>query len=366
MSCISRLNIDGIQLPQSWKRMVVTFSGHGDRHYLYAKDDVLDLEKDIVSFLLPIKARELAHIQKLFFIDACRGDEVNGGVEISSYCLQSRGDLVSRGNSVPSSGNYLIACSTLLGMLSFESKTQGGCWMQSLTDQLLNQENIDKSIESILKKVNRILIDLFNRNGWGHLQQPEYRSSLNGEDIKLLKEALDIDIEHFQPQDYLTEHQHLEYAQLHGIPQQVPQQQYDMSPQQQLPQQQYDMPQQHTTSQQQYGVPQQQYGVPQQQYGVPQQQYGVPQQQYGMPQQQYGMPQQQYGVPQQQYGMPQQQAMSQQQYGTPQIPHVEPQPGMLQQQYDMPLDLAVRSGKSMRPILCNITIKLKLTLANKL
>lgn len=174
----SKLNETAIMLPENWRRIVLTFSGHGNDKHLLAKDGEIDFRQDILLPLQALKAKNLACIPKLFFIDACRGNEVDTGVFIP------RGVVARGGRTVPSEGNYFIAFSTLLGMQSFENSFRGGLWMQILSEELINPDNIDKDIDLVTRIVNKKITEIGNT----HLQQPINHSTLNDE-IYLLREA---------------------------------------------------------------------------------------------------------------------------------------------------------------------------------
>jgi hypothetical protein len=191
INCISQLDKNELQLPETWRRIVLTFSGHGDEDYLYTKDGHVKLREDMVNCLQAISAEQLASIPKLFFIDACRGSGEDEGVavpvsiDLSWFeALSDNSDIRPRGGGrVPSRGNSFIAYSTMLGMQSYESRQTGGFWMQTLAEQLTNPENFDKTILDVMTRVNRVLVDTCSK-----IQQPICKSTLT-EDIKLLREA---------------------------------------------------------------------------------------------------------------------------------------------------------------------------------
>ena len=58
-----------LMLLSTYRRLVVTFSGHGDGKSLFAKDRSMLLWDDIVIPLISTNPT----IAKLFFVDACRG-----------------------------------------------------------------------------------------------------------------------------------------------------------------------------------------------------------------------------------------------------------------------------------------------------
>lgn len=182
----SKLNEDAMKLPENWRRIVVTFSGHGSNEHLLAKDGKIDLRQDIVLPLQALKAKKLACIPKLFFIDACRGDKEDIGVIINE-AFRPRG-IVARGERQPSEGNYFIAHSTLLGMKAFEDSSRGGLWMQILSNELINPDNIDKDIALITTIVNKKIMEIVSALQKPISQQPISKSTMR-EEIYLLREA---------------------------------------------------------------------------------------------------------------------------------------------------------------------------------
>ena len=182
MQITSQLNCDAIKLPESWRRIVVTFSGHGgDGDLLYTKDDSISLDSEIVTPIL--QAKQLIPHAKLFFIDTCRGKGKNTGIDLETLKMYGRGDsqYVARGDVRPTVSNFLIAHSTLLGMEAIEDASVGGMWTHILSHELINEENTGLVLESLLRKVNNLL----------HIaipQQPVHMNALN-EDVNLLEEA---------------------------------------------------------------------------------------------------------------------------------------------------------------------------------
>jgi hypothetical protein len=175
----------------AWRRLVFSFSGHGDENHLYTKDGRIHFLKDVVEPLHPINAKALATIPILYFLDTCRGPEVDKGVFTSrlDQLSQYPDDVVVRGSGqwrVPSSGNFLIAYSTLPGMISYEN-TSGGIWTQMLATELTKSSNIDKTITEIVELVNIAVIEFCNAKHL-NIQQPVAQLALT-EEIKLLQEA---------------------------------------------------------------------------------------------------------------------------------------------------------------------------------
>ena len=62
--------------PASYKSISFVFSGHGEKTgEVYMQDGNRMGVQEIVNFLLPQQAPNIGNIPKIFFIDACRGNE---------------------------------------------------------------------------------------------------------------------------------------------------------------------------------------------------------------------------------------------------------------------------------------------------
>ena len=173
------------QYPPSYKRIVFVFSGHGKDDFLLCTNDnhttsrttTISIEYILQQFS---EAPHLAKIPKVFFIDACRGEQANPGL------------MVARGGKnvsqiVPADGNWLLAYSTLPKQKSYEEQGKGGVWMTKLAERL---QTDDSSLTDILTTVNRALVELYQCNALyrSNLQQPEFISRLNS-CIYFLREA---------------------------------------------------------------------------------------------------------------------------------------------------------------------------------
>ncbi len=170
------------KFPPTYKRLVFVFSGHGNSdHLLYTNDEVLSTIsiKDVLEHFYA--ALHLAKIPKMFFIDACRGDQRNPGLTVP------RGGK-SVTDIIPAEGNWLLAYSTLPKHKSYEEQGKGGVWMSKLADKL---RTADTSLADILTSVNEKLMALYRQDKTYPLQQPEFISRLNT-NIYFLREAKQI------------------------------------------------------------------------------------------------------------------------------------------------------------------------------
>ena len=161
--------------PESYRRIAFTFSGHGDESCIHTRSERVSLE-DIVTPLQPMHAPHLASIPKLFFIDACRGNQHDLGV-------MSRGATEQRR---PSYGNTLVAHSTLVHCKAFEISKSGGVWMKEVGEKLCT---VRKSVLDVLTEVNAQLMESYKHPNYEHvIQQPVVHSTLH-EEVRLLEEA---------------------------------------------------------------------------------------------------------------------------------------------------------------------------------
>ena len=167
--------------PPCYKRIAFAFSGHGDQNVIYAHDGPIETNQ-LYDPLQPLNAPHLAHIPKLFFMDACRGPNEDRGVEVVA-----RGKTEPPRNRipVPSYGNYVLAFSTMPSMKAYELKDVGGVWMNKVSKELRTNR---KSILDVLTEVNGKLLNEFRLSGFEFYQQPVLESALN-EPFGLLEEA---------------------------------------------------------------------------------------------------------------------------------------------------------------------------------
>ncbi len=168
--------------PRESTCIAFVFSGHGyERNHLYMQDGKKVKIEQLVEQFLPRKAPKIANIPKLFFIDACRGDQEMHSITVPKGIagLKVRGGK-SISLEVPPEGNYLLAYSTMPCYRSYEFQGEGGIWMTTLARRLRAAADRGESIEDILTAVNEDLIQRYQSHEWKtQVQQPEKISRLN-------------------------------------------------------------------------------------------------------------------------------------------------------------------------------------------
>lgn len=93
--------------------LLISILSHGELGYIYAKDTHYKLE-NIWSFFTAPRCPTLAGKPKLFFIQACQGDRLDGGITLSRTETDSS-DSQSMAYKIPIHADFLIAYSTIPG-----------------------------------------------------------------------------------------------------------------------------------------------------------------------------------------------------------------------------------------------------------
>ena len=164
--------------PLSYRRIAVVFAGHGVEGALCAHDGTVPI-KDIIDQFQPACCHpSIRGIPKLFFIDACRGDQRMG------VTVAARGGTAVPSKVVTQYGNSLVAYSTMAGYKAYEVAGRGGMWMSHLSKKILQ----DKSILDIITDVNQSMMVELQKIDFQHYpQQPTCESNLN-ETVNLFRE----------------------------------------------------------------------------------------------------------------------------------------------------------------------------------
>ncbi|XP_030094647.1 caspase-3 isoform X2 [Serinus canaria] len=126
---------------------VCVLLSHGDEGLIYGTDGPLEL-KALTSLFRGDRCRSLAGKPKLFFIQACRGTELDSGIETDS------GSEETMCQKIPVEADFLYAYSTAPGYYSWRNSVQGSWFIQSLCEML--QKHAGKlELMQILTRVNR-------------------------------------------------------------------------------------------------------------------------------------------------------------------------------------------------------------------
>lgn len=95
--------------------LLISILSHGELGYIYAYDTHYKLES-IWNYFTASRCPSLAGKPKLFFIQACQGDRLDGGVILSRTETDSA-DNQSMAYKIPIHADFLIAYSTVPGKI---------------------------------------------------------------------------------------------------------------------------------------------------------------------------------------------------------------------------------------------------------
>ena len=148
------------------KVIIFAFSGHGDKDTLYVHDGSLSLSGDILTYFFNHND-VVFEIPKLFFIDACRGEnELKRAMKRVDY--------------VEDEGNYRFDYATIPDYVSYCHPK----WMVRFAEMLIDPVEGDDSLQNISAKVKRDIFEV-DKGEKEHLQQCESMDRLNTGPIKL-------------------------------------------------------------------------------------------------------------------------------------------------------------------------------------
>ncbi|KAJ0180413.1 hypothetical protein K1T71_003817 [Dendrolimus kikuchii] len=113
--------------------LLVAVLTHGELGMLYAKDTHYKPD-NLWYYFTADKCPSLAGKPKLFFIQACQGDKLDGGITLSNRTETDGSSSASY--RIPIHADFLIVFSTVPGYYSWRNTTRGSWFMQALCEEL--------------------------------------------------------------------------------------------------------------------------------------------------------------------------------------------------------------------------------------
>merc|ERR1712013_3233 len=111
--------------------VLVAVMSHGELGILYGKDAPYKPDR-LWSHFSADKCRSLAGKPKLFFIQACQGDQLDHGVKM----VRTEHDAGATTYRIPNHADFLIVYSTIPGFYSWRNTTAGSWFVQALVHVL--------------------------------------------------------------------------------------------------------------------------------------------------------------------------------------------------------------------------------------
>ncbi|XP_054459604.1 caspase-3-like [Anoplopoma fimbria] len=128
----------------SYASFVCVLLSHGDEGVFFGTDGSVEL-KYLTSLFRGNRCKSLVGKPKLFFIQACRGTDLDAGIE-----ADSPDDDTTR---IPVEADFLYAFSTAPGYYSWRNTMTGSWFMQSLCD-MINRYGTELELQHIMIRVN--------------------------------------------------------------------------------------------------------------------------------------------------------------------------------------------------------------------
>ncbi|XP_030269651.1 caspase-3a [Sparus aurata] len=122
---------------------VCVLLSHGDEGVFFGTDGSIEL-KYLTSLFRGDRCRSLVGKPKLFFIQACRGTDLDGGIEEDS------GEGTTK---IPVEADFLYAFSTAPGYYSWRNTMTGSWFIQSLCD-MISKYGKELELQHIMTRVN--------------------------------------------------------------------------------------------------------------------------------------------------------------------------------------------------------------------
>lgn len=113
--------------------LLIAVLTHGEMGMLYAKDTHYKPD-NLWYYFTADKCPSLAGKPKLFFIQACQGDKLDGGVTLTNRTETDGSSSASY--RIPIHADFLIVFSTVPGFYSWRNTTRGSWFMQALCEEL--------------------------------------------------------------------------------------------------------------------------------------------------------------------------------------------------------------------------------------
>ncbi|XP_064442979.1 caspase-10 isoform X2 [Mirounga angustirostris] len=138
---------------------------HGKFGAVYSSDGTLVPIQEITSHFTAQQCPGLAHKPKLFFIQACQGEEIQPPVFVEADAVNPEHVSPSLKDSIPDEADFLLGLATVPGYVSFRHVEKGSWYIQSLCNHLKSLVPRNEDILSILTAVNNDVSQQADRQG---------------------------------------------------------------------------------------------------------------------------------------------------------------------------------------------------------
>ena len=133
---------------------------HGEEDLIMGVDAKLAI-KDIFEMFKANNCKSLAGKPKLFFIQACRGKELDKGVDANVADAKRSHNSAFDGDGsdvirIPNEADFLLSYSTVAGYYSWRNSTRGSWYIQALV-HVLDRKGTTTEVQKLLTDLNRLV-----------------------------------------------------------------------------------------------------------------------------------------------------------------------------------------------------------------
>lgn len=150
--------------------ILISVLSHGEMGILYASDRAYKPDR-LWSHFNAERCPSLAGKPKLFFIQACQGDQLDSGVRLKPVATTET-DSHSFSYKIPSHADFLICYSTIPGFYSWRN-TQAGSWFIQGLCRVLEKESGRLDLLAMMTRVSRTVAFDFQSNTPGDISMHE-------------------------------------------------------------------------------------------------------------------------------------------------------------------------------------------------
>lgn len=138
--------------------ILIAVLSHGEMGIIYAKDTPYKPDH-LWSMFAGNRCPTLAGKPKLFFLQACQGDKLDCGVNLTASGRTETDGEIHNSYKIPNQADFLIVYSTVKGFYSWRNTTKGSWFIQALCDELRRRAH-DHDLLTILTFVSqRVALD---------------------------------------------------------------------------------------------------------------------------------------------------------------------------------------------------------------
>ncbi|XP_050304445.1 caspase-1-like [Anthonomus grandis grandis] len=140
--------------------LFVAVLSHGELGIIYAKDTAYKPES-LWSRFTADQCPSLAGKPKMFFLQACQGDKLDGGVNLRSNLgrTETDGEVHHNSYKIPAQADFLIVYSTVKGYYSWRNTTKGSWFIQALCEELRHRAHHSDLLTILTFVSQRVALD---------------------------------------------------------------------------------------------------------------------------------------------------------------------------------------------------------------